>query len=136
GKRGEDDTGLNFPTHLAFVGDQLYVSDSMNARVQIFDAQGKFIRSLGQRGLYYGNFTRPKGVTADGAGTIYVVESYYDNLLVFNQEGRFLMPIGGTGKDIGQFYLPSGVWRDAQGRIYVADMFNGRVVIFQFLGNT
>lgn len=136
GKRGEDDTGLNFPTHLAFVGDQLYVSDSMNARVQIFDAQGKFIRSLGQRGLYYGNFTRPKGVTADGAGNIYVVESYYDNLLVFNQEGRFLMPIGGTGKDVGQFYLPSGVWSDAQGRIYVADMFNGRVVIFQFLGNT
>lgn len=134
GNRGEGQGELNFPTHLAFEGDKLYVADSMNARVLIFDADGKFESTLGQRGLYFGNLTRPKGVTADPVGNIYVVESFYDNLLVFNSKGEFLMPLGGTGKEVGQFYLPSGVWSDAQGRIYVADMFNGRIVIFQFLG--
>jgi DNA-binding beta-propeller fold protein YncE len=106
----------------------------MNARVELFDLDGKPAGTLGRRGLFIGNLSRPKGVTVDSAGNVYVVESYYDSLLVFNGQGQFLMPIGGTGKEVGQFYLPAGAWSDAQGRVYVADMFNGRVVIFQFLG--
>jgi DNA-binding beta-propeller fold protein YncE len=131
---GEDEDGLNFPTHLAFAGDRLYVTDGMNARIQIFDTQGKLVDTLGKRGIMIGQMTRPKGVTVDAEGNIYVVESYFDSLLVFNSAKAFLMAIGGTGQEIGQFYLPAGVWSDQRGRIYVADMFNGRVVIFQFLG--
>jgi DNA-binding beta-propeller fold protein YncE len=108
----------------------------MNARVQVFDLQGRIVSSIGKRGNYIGNMTRPKGVTVDTAGNVYVVESFYDTLLIYNSEGGFLMPIGGTGKEVGQFYLPSGVWSDRQNRIYVADMFNGRIVVFQFLGGT
>lgn len=134
GRRGEEEGEFNYPTHLAFAANKLYVTDSMNARVQTLDAHGKPLGSFGKRGLFVGNLTRPKGVTVDPSGNIYVVESYYDNLLVFDSLGSFLLPIGGTGKEIGQFYLPSGLWSDPQGRIYVADMFNGRVVIFQFLG--
>lgn len=136
GHRGEDEGTLNYPTHLAFADDKLYVTDGMNARVQIFDSHGRTISSLGHRGVYFGNMTRPKGVTVDTTGNIYVVESFYDNLLVFNSQGSFLMPIGGTGKEIGQFYLPSGVWSDRQNRIFVADMFNGRIVIFQLIGGS
>lgn len=134
GQRGEEEGELNFPTHIAYAADRLYVTDSMNARVQVFDIQGKLVRSFGRRGLYFGNMTRPKGVTVDSTGNVYVVESYYDNLLVYNSQGQFLMPIGGTGKEIGQFYLPAGVWSDRQNRIYVADMFNGRIVILQLIG--
>jgi DNA-binding beta-propeller fold protein YncE len=133
-QRGEDEEGVNFPTHLTFAGERLYVTDGMNARIQIFDAQGKPVDSLGKRGILVGQLTRPKGVAVDPVGNIYVVESYYDSLLVYNGAKAFLMAIGGTGKEVGQFYLPAGVWTDAGGRIYVADMFNGRVVIFQFLG--
>lgn len=133
-QRGDGENELNFPTHLAFGGDRLYVADTMNARVQIFDADGSSVGTLGKRGLYFGNLTRPKGVTVDSSDNVYVIESYYDNLLIFNKQGEFLMPIGGTGQQVGQFYLPAGLWSDSRGRIYVADMFNGRVVIFQFLG--
>ena len=125
---------FNRPTHLALHGDALLVSDTLNARIQVLDLDGTPRRSIGSRGLYLGNLTRPKGVTVDSAGHVYVVESYYDHLLVFDAEGRFLLPIGGTGKEVGHFYLPAGAWRDPQDRIYVADMYNGRVVIFQFLG--
>ena len=135
-QRGDGENELNFPTHLAFGGDKLYVADTMNARVQIFDADGKSVGTLGKRGLYFGNLTRPKGVTVDGSDNVYVIESYYDNLLVFNKQGEFLLPIGGAGQEIGQFYLPAGLWSDSRGRIYVADMFNGRIVIFQFLGGS
>ena len=114
---------------------ELYVTDTLNNRVQVFGADGQVLqRQLGSRGLVLGNLVRPKGVGVDGEGNVYVVESFYDSLLVYSREGEFLMPIGGTGKATGRFYLPSGVWVDGKNRVHIADMFNGRVVLFQFLG--
>ena len=135
GRRGERPGEFNFPTHLAFARGELYVTDSMNSRVQVFSAHGEVLkREFGARGLYVGNLVRPKGVALDNEGNVYVVEGYYDHLLVFGPGGEFLLPIGGTGAGAGRFYLPSGVWVDSRNRVFVADMFNGRVVVFQFLG--
>jgi DNA-binding beta-propeller fold protein YncE len=136
GARGEGSGRFNYPTHLALWRDELYVSDTMNARVVVLDSQsGDVLREIGSRGLTVGNLVRPKGVALDSEGNVYVVESYYDHLLVFNHRGEFLLPIGGVGMDTGKFYLPAGVWVDPHDRVFVADMFNGRVMAFQFLGS-
>jgi DNA-binding beta-propeller fold protein YncE len=135
GSRGDSAGKMNFPTHLALWNGELYASDTMNARILVFDAEsGDLQREIGTRGLNVGNLVRPKGVAVDSEGNVYVVESYYDHLLVFNRRGEFLMPIGGVGQETGRFFLPAGVWTDAQNRVYLADMFNGRVMVFQFLG--
>lgn len=134
GTRGDAPGELNYPTHLGLGEGRLYVSDSLNARVQAFDLAGRVQGQIGQRGLYVGNLVRPKGVAADAEGNVYVVESMHDTLLVFDRESRLLMSIGGTGQEVGKFYLPAGVWTDGRDRVYVADMYNGRVVVFQFLG--
>lgn len=135
GRRGEAEGEFNFPTHLAFADGLLYVTDTMNSRVQALKAaSGAVARVFGERGLYVGNLVRPKGVAVDSERNVYVVESYYDHLLVFDRLGRFLMGIGGLGAGSGNFYLPAGVWTDRLNRVFVADMFNGRVVIFQHLG--
>ncbi len=135
GARGEGQGEFNFPTHLALADGQLYVTDTMNSRVQVLDAaSGKFVRAFGARGLFVGNLVRPKGVAVDTERNVYVVESYHDHLLVFDRAGAFLMGIGGLGADTGKFYLPAGVWTDRLNRVFVADMFNGRVVVFQHLG--
>jgi len=131
GHEGDSPGALNSPTYLAVSHNRILVVDTLNSRVQIFDAYGDFERSFGKRGLYVGNMARPKGVSVGPEGNIYVIESYHDHLLTFDGSGRFLLPIGGTGHLPGQFYLPAGVWTDAVGRVYVADMFNGRVSIFQ-----
>ncbi|MEN8205576.1 MAG: 6-bladed beta-propeller [Pseudomonadota bacterium] len=126
---------FNAPTHIQITGNRLYVTDTLNARIQILGLDGEPECIIGKRGLYLGNFIRPKGVTVDNDGNIYVVESYYDHLLVFDRNGEFLLPIGGTGAAVGEFFLPAGVWSDGQGRIFVADMYNGRVMILQYLGS-
>lgn len=125
---------FNAPTHIHVTAGRLYVTDTLNTRVQILGLDGEPVSIIGKRGLYLGNFTRPKGVTVDNDGNVYVVESYYDHLLVFNRNGDFMLPIGGTGAAIGKFFLPAGAWSDERGRIFVADMYNGRVVILQYLG--
>jgi sugar lactone lactonase YvrE len=134
GRKGDEAGEFNAPTHLTYAQDRLYVSDSLNARVQAFDRLGQPLATFGQRGLYVGNMVRPKGVAADDEGNVYVVESMYDTLLVFDAQARLLLSLGGTGLDVGRFYLPAGVWVDQRNRVFVADMFNGRVVVFQFLG--
>ena len=135
GRHGDKPGEFNYPTYLALVKGELYVADTMNARVQVVNVEsGQIKLIIGERGLHVGNLVRPKGVAVDDEGNVYVVESYYDHLLVFNKKGEFLMPIGGMGREAGNFYLPSGVWIDARNRVFVADMFNGRVSLFQFLG--
>ena len=135
GRRGTGAGEFNFPSHLAWAQDELYVTDTLNNRVQVFGVDGlQRQRELGSRGLLLGNLVRPKGVGVDAEGNVYVIESYYDSLLVFSPSGEFLMPIGGTGTATGRFYLAAGVWVDGRNRVHVADMFNGRVVLFQFLG--
>ena len=135
GRRGVQGGEFNFPTHLAIAAGELYVTDTLNHRVQVLRlSDGGFVRQIGTRGLGLGQLVRPKGVSVDGDGNVYVIESYHDTLLVFSPRGEFLLPVGGTGRATGRFYLPSGVWVDARNRVHVADMFNGRVVLFQFLG--
>lgn len=135
GERGEGPGQFNYPTHIAVLNDKLYVSDTLNARVQVLStATGRYLGALGRRGLFLGELVRPKGVATDSEHNIYVVESYHDYLLVYNRRGEFLLPIGGVGQGPGNFHLPAGVWVDARNRVFVADALNRRVAIFQFLG--
>ena len=134
GGRGLDAGSFNGPTHLSCSGDKLYVTDTLNARVQVLSLSGEPQASIGQRGLFVGNLVRPKGVVTDRDGHVYVVESYYDHVLVFNADGDLLLPIGGTGSTAGRFFLPAGAWTDDGGRLFVADMFNGRVVVLDYVG--
>lgn len=136
GGPGEGEGEFNAPTHLSFSNKQLYVSDTLNSRIQVFNADGRRVREFGERGLYIGNLMRPKGVALGDAGVTYVVESYYGHLLAYNQQNQLLLGITGSGLKGDKFQLPSGVWTDQQGRVFVADMFNGRVVVFQFIGDS
>ncbi|HEY6898969.1 MAG TPA: 6-bladed beta-propeller [Rhodocyclaceae bacterium] len=135
GTRGEGPGEFNYPTHLAVRQEHLYVTDSMNARVQVFSTlTGHYLGPISRRGIRFGELVIPKGVAVDSEQNIYVVESYHDQLLIYNRRGEFLLPIGGVGEGPGNFHLPAGIWIDSRDRVYVADMLNSRVQVFQFLG--
>jgi DNA-binding beta-propeller fold protein YncE len=135
GRRGVAAGEFNGPTHMTFAAGRLYVTDTLNARVQILSTAGEPLGAIGQRGLFVGNLVRPKGVVTDRDGHIYVIESYHDHILVFSDNGELLLPIGGTGREAGKFFLPAGAWTDDGSRLFVADMFNGRVVVLDYLGD-
>jgi DNA-binding beta-propeller fold protein YncE len=136
GKRGGADGEFNFPTNL-FVDRQsrLYVADTLNFRVQVFDSDGRFLKAFGTQGDTAGTFNRPKGIGVDSEGHIYVADTSFNNFQIFDDAGQLLLFVGSGGGNAGEFLLPSGLYIDARDRIYVADQGNSRVQVFQYVRN-
>jgi len=135
GKEGE---GYKyFPTYLALDREgNLYVTDTMNARVLVFDSQGSYVRQFGQRGNAWGDFDKPKGIALDTFGNVYVVDSGWSNVQIFNQKGDVLLFFGGRSRYPGFMQNPTGIAIDRNNRIYVADTFNFRVNVYQLVNTS
>ena len=134
GNRGEGDGEFYFPSYVAVDKEgRIYVSDTLNFCVKIFDKDFKFIRRLGEHGTGMGMFDRPKGVAVDSEGHIYVADAAFSNFQIFNSEGQLLLFVGSFGFEPGSFRLPSGLFIDNRDRIYVADSVNRRIQMFQYL---
>jgi DNA-binding beta-propeller fold protein YncE len=134
GKNGSEQGDFNYPTNI-FIGNDkhLYITDSMNFRVQIFDRDGNFLSAFGKLGDSSGNFSKPKGIAVDSEGHIYVADAHFDTVQIFDKTGRLLLSFGTTGRGKGEMILPAGVFIDGKDRIYVADSYNNRIQIFQYL---
>ena len=133
GKRGENDGEFNFPTNLFIRNGKLYVTDTGNFRIQIFDLEGKFLKKLGEVGDGPGQLARPRGVATDSEGHIYVVDAAFDNFQIFDEEGRLYLFVGAAGHRPGYFWLPAGIHIDDQDKIYIVDSYNRRVQVFQYM---
>ena len=135
GKHGLGPGEFNYPTHICLDREgRLYVTDSLNFRVEIFDRAGKYLFDIGKLGDASGHMAVPKGVGVDSYGHIYIVDSYFSAVQVFDQKGRFLLSIGGPGKLPGEFQVPSGLLVDSQNRIYICDSYNSRIQLLQYVG--
>lgn len=111
----------------------VFVTDTMNDRVQMFDADGEFVQMFGRQGVTPGTFMRAKGIAIDRDGHVYVTDAEFNNVQVFGQDGRPLAVFGSRGTDPGQFSLVTGICIDAQNRILVADQWNARVQVFRYV---
>ncbi len=134
-KMGDDSPGtFARPTNVA-VGPNgdVYISDTLNGRIQIFDADGTFISAFGKPGDGPADFARPKGIALDSDGHIWVADADQNRVKVFDREGRLCAYFGEYGYFPGQFALPSGVTLDKNNRVIVAEqVLNGRLQVFRY----
>jgi sugar lactone lactonase YvrE len=136
GKNHELTTPGDFsgPTGVAVDKDgSLYVADTMNYRVEVFDADGNFVRQFGRHCDGPGCFAHPKGVAVDGDGNIWVADAMLDLLQVFNKEGELLAFLGGHGNLPGQFFALANVFVDKQNRVFTSEQYPGRVQMFKYV---
>jgi len=133
GRPGEDAGDFNRPTNLVVSPDgRVFVTDSMNFRVQVLDPELRPMSAFGIAGDGPGAFSKPKGIALDSAGHVYVVDAMFDNVQVFDQQGQLLIAFAANGSGLGRLLLPSGIHIDAQDRIWVADSGNARVQVFRY----
>jgi DNA-binding beta-propeller fold protein YncE len=99
--------------------------------VQVFDATGAVVKSIGSQGDGPGHLNRAKGVGVDTEGHIYIADTSFNNFQIFDADGNILLFVGATGVGPGEFLLPAGLVVDDEDRIYIADQGNARVQVFQ-----
>ena len=122
------------PTNVAVDADgNLYVSDTYNTRIEIFDADGNFIRQFGKAGDRPGTFLRPKGIAIDVDGHVWVADAVQDRVQCFTPEGDLLIWMGGHGTLPGQFRTLAGLYIDKNNRIFTSEQYPGRVQMFRYI---
>jgi sugar lactone lactonase YvrE len=127
---------LSMPSNVAVDAEgNLFVADTWNNRVQVFDAEGKFIRAFGKAGDGPGYFARPKGIAVDGDGHVWVADAVQDRVQVFTPEGQLLIWLGEHGVLPGQFRVLTGLAIDKNNRVFTTEQLAGRLQMFQYVSN-
>jgi DNA-binding beta-propeller fold protein YncE len=157
---GEIGTGpgqFNHPRGIALGPDgNLYVVDSDNHRIQVFDPNGTFLHQWGSNcnlaeslgctdpdgdgPLHYGDgqFQEPWGIALGPDGRVYVADTWNHRIQVFDPNGTFLAKwgtFGQTGSDTALLYGPRDVAVDPTGRVFVTDTGNKRILVYDTQGS-
>jgi tripartite motif-containing protein 71 len=122
-RQGSGDGEFNTPFGVAVAPDgTVYVTDTLNYRVQAFDNSGTFLGTWGREGSADGEFNTPMGVAVAPDGTVYIVDAGNYRIQYFDTAGAYLGQWGSPGTAAGMFSGPIGVAVASDGTVYVADI--------------
>jgi sugar lactone lactonase YvrE len=124
------------PRHIAIYGNELYVPDANNNRVQIFNisypASPSYVATIG-------GLNNPSGVAVDD-NFIYIADTWNNRIQIYTRIDRvYIGTIGGEwGSGNNQFRNPTdvvamtiGTYPNAELHLFVADFVNTRVQQFK-----
>jgi len=123
--------GLYGPRGLAYdkTKGELYVADTGNRRVLVFDKSGNFLRQFGSAGSGPAQFNEPVSVAVSPQGKVYVTDSRNKRVQIFDRDGNYQSEIA-VPNWVDQPLSEPYVALDLQGNIFVSDSANGRVYKF------
>lgn len=138
--------GLTNPIGMTFAEDgRLYVAEEFGHRVSIFDAEGNFLRSIGQQGTIDEAqlvFNRPNSVARGDDGNLYIADTWNFRIQVMDPATDAIRARWGQGGTFGfdapvepvdAFWGPRDVTVSADGLIYVSDTGNKRVRVYRLV---
>lgn len=128
GRPGQGNGDFNRPEGIA-IGprDEVYVADSCNHRIEVFDRAGRFLRAHGQGGAKPGEFSFPYDLRVDASGRQFICEFGNSRVSIFDAADHLVETIGRPGREPGEFSNPWAICFDSKGNLYVADSQNHRV---------
>jgi len=126
---GAEKTPLNRPLSVIVSGNKIYVADTGNQRIQVFDNSGNPLFTFGKNGAGKGEFRFPYGMAADKSGQLYVADMYNGNVQVFSKDGNFIKYFGSTA----DFIKPAGLFIDGE-TLYITDVALHKVMVFDLGG--
>ena len=98
----------------------LYIADRNNQRIQVFDADGKYIRESKHPGT-------PCGLHITPDQTLWLAHGHVGQVMKLDLDGNVLAVTGKQGKALGQYGEAHYITVSAHDEIYVSDTLNWRV---------
>jgi uncharacterized protein (TIGR03663 family) len=154
GEAGAGDGQFNTPRGIAIASDgSIYVADSRNNRIEHFDANGKFLQTIGTAspGCPYastppenvppGSFCEPWAVALSPDGKmLYVADTWNHRIQKLKTDGTPIKAWGTpnydpVSSDPNGLWGPRGIAVDSQGHILVADTGNKRIIMYDADGD-
>jgi DNA-binding beta-propeller fold protein YncE len=123
GGKGAGTFGLREPCGVAIRGDDVYVADTWNGRIQHFTLAGEWMSTAS--GLY-----GPRGVAVAADGSVWVTDTGNNQLIVYDPALAQPRTLGKKGSGPGEFSGPVGIAAGPSGSVYVADVMNRRIQIW------
>lgn len=129
---------LNYPNAIVPGAEgEIYVADSNNGRVVLFDKAGKETTLL-SRGIGDGDLGLPRGMSIDDQGRLFVVDTTDQMVRVFTTSEsptdppNYVGSFGDQGREDATFLFPNGLATDTRGRIFITDRENNRIQVWGY----
>lgn len=122
---GEENGKFMNPNSI-FLGEdkKVYIVDTNNCRIQVFNENLNFEFSFGKERL-----SSPIDISIYNE-KIYVTDFENSKIFIFDSIGKFVSEFGKKGQNNGEFNSPLGIFINKNGYIFVCDSANNRVQIF------
>jgi DNA-binding beta-propeller fold protein YncE len=127
---------LRRPLGVAFdrVKQELYVSDTYDHNIKVYDLNGRALRILGQRGEQPGELNYPTYI-AFARNEVYVADTMNSRVQVLDaQTGKANLVIDPKGLNVGSLIRPKGVAVDSEGNIYVIESYFDYLLVYNKKG--
>jgi len=123
GMKGSGPGQFDLPHSIAIDDDLVYVADRENARIQIFDLNGRYLRES-KLGHPYGLFITPDHF-------IYMADAIAGRILKINREGKVVGVLDGPPPDKGRHFDPHLIAVDKDNSIFTAEVMPWRAQKFR-----
>ena len=124
GSQGEGEMEFRHPYGIAVRGEEVFVSDQCNHRVQKFTLAGNFMEAIGSEGSDSTQLSNPMGLCTGSDGKLYVADCGNDRVQVFHADGSFSHSISGGAT----FKTPFDVAFSSEG-VHIAACKSNKVVV-------
>ncbi len=112
----------------------IYIADTGNKDIKVFDPNGKFLYKFGTRGKERGQFLAPTGITIT-KNKVYVTDGLTMKVQIFDLTGQYLGDlITANIKNAYGAIRPMGISTDENNNIFLSDIFNHRILKFNDSG--
>jgi alpha-tubulin suppressor-like RCC1 family protein len=122
GSQGSGNGQLNRAQNLIIdttTGD-MYVSDTDNSRIVVYDDNGNYLRQFGAHGTNDDQFDWISAMRFGMDGNLYILDSNASKIKVFNKDGTFVRAFGGQGTtEEGKINYAEAMEIDSTGNLYI-----------------
>jgi DNA-binding beta-propeller fold protein YncE len=123
GMKGSGPWQFDLPHSIAIDDNLVYVGDRENARIQIFDLNGRYVREW--------KLGHPFGLCITPDHFIYVSDAIAGRILKINRDGKVVGVLDGPAPDKGRHFDPHSLAVDKDNSIFTAEVLPWRAQKFR-----